>query len=46
VVYAESPLFVRQVVDAFSAGDLSYREMGSLLNTPAHSLSSVREEAS
>jgi Zn-dependent peptidase ImmA (M78 family) len=46
VVYAESPLFVRQVFDAFSAGDLSYREMGSLLNTPVHSLSRVREEAS
>lgn len=46
VVYTESPLFVRQVFDAFSAGDLSYREMGSLLNTPVHSLSRVREEAS
>lgn len=46
VVYGESPLFVRQVFDVFSAGDLSYREVGSLLNTPVHSLSRVREEAS
>jgi Zn-dependent peptidase ImmA (M78 family)/transcriptional regulator with XRE-family HTH domain len=45
VVYAESPLFVRQVFDAFAAGDVSLKEMSSLLNTPVHSLSSVREEA-
>jgi Zn-dependent peptidase ImmA (M78 family) len=45
VVYAESPLFVRQVFDAFTAGDLSLKEMRSFLNTPVHSLSGVREEA-
>jgi Zn-dependent peptidase ImmA (M78 family) len=46
VVFTESPLFVRQVFDAFSAGDLAYREMSTLLNTPIHSLPTVREEAS
>jgi Zn-dependent peptidase ImmA (M78 family) len=45
VVYTESPLFVRQVFDASNAGDISLKEMSSLLNTPVHSLSSVREEA-
>lgn len=45
IVYGESPLFVRQVFDAFVAGELSYREIGSLLNAPLHSVSEVREEA-
>jgi Zn-dependent peptidase ImmA (M78 family) len=45
IVYGESPLFVRQVFDAFTAGELSYREIGSLLNTPLHSVSEIREEA-
>lgn len=45
IVYSESPLFVRQVFDAFSAGEISYREIGSLLNAPLQSISSVREEA-
>ena len=45
IVYTESPLFVRQVFDALSAGEIPYREVGSLLNIPVHSLSRVREEA-
>ena len=45
IVYGESPLYVRQVFDAFSAGDISYREIGTLLNTPLSSISEVRAEA-
>lgn len=45
IVYGESPLFVRQVFDAFSAGDISYREIGTLLNTPLGSISDVHAEA-
>lgn len=45
VVYTESPLFVRQVLGAFTEGAIAYREIGSLLNTPLHSISRVREEA-
>jgi Zn-dependent peptidase ImmA (M78 family) len=45
IVYSESPLFVRQVFEAFSAGEISYREIGSMLNAPLHSVSGVREEA-
>lgn len=45
IVYTESPLFVRQVFEAFSAGEIPYREIGSLLNIPVHSIPRVREEA-
>lgn len=45
IVYTESPLFVRQVFEAFSAGEIPYREIGSLLNIPIRSIPGVREEA-
>ena len=45
IVYTESPLFVRQVFEALSAGEIPYREVGSLLNIPVHSIPRVREEA-
>lgn len=45
IVYTESPLFVRQVFEAFSAGEIPYREIGSLLDIPARSIPRVREEA-
>jgi Zn-dependent peptidase ImmA (M78 family) len=45
IVYTESPLFVRQVFEALGAGEIPYREVGSLLNIPVHSIPRVREEA-
>lgn len=45
IMAKESPLFVRQVFDAHSNGDISYREVGSLLDIPVHSIPNVREAA-
>lgn len=43
VIARQSPLFVRQVLDAHSRGDIPYREIGTLLNTPLRSIPKIRE---
>jgi Zn-dependent peptidase ImmA (M78 family)/transcriptional regulator with XRE-family HTH domain len=43
IIARQSALFVRQVLDAHSKGDISYREIGSLLNTPLRSIPQIRE---
>lgn len=43
IIAKESPLFVRQVFDAYSKGDIPYREIGTLLGTPLRSIPQIRE---
>lgn len=43
IIARQSPLFVRQVLDAHSRGDIPYREIGTLLNTPLRSIPRIRE---
>jgi Zn-dependent peptidase ImmA (M78 family) len=43
IIAKESPLFVRQVLNAHANGDLTYREIGTLLNTPLRSIPQIRE---
>ncbi len=43
IIARQSPLFVRQVFDAYGDGDISYREIGTLLNVPLRSIAGIRE---
>lgn len=43
VIARQSPLFVRQVFDAYGNGDISYREIGTYLNVPLRSITGIRE---
>lgn len=45
IVSKESPLLVRHVFDSYERGDLSYREIGMLLDTPLRSIPKIREAA-
>jgi Zn-dependent peptidase ImmA (M78 family)/transcriptional regulator with XRE-family HTH domain len=43
IVSKESPLLVRHVFDSYERGDLSYREVGMLLDAPLRSIPKIRE---
>lgn len=43
VIARQSPLFVRQVFDAYGNGDISYREIGTYLDVPLRSIAGIRE---
>lgn len=43
VIARQSPLFVRQVFDAYGNGAISYREIGTYLNVPLRSIPGIRE---
>jgi Zn-dependent peptidase ImmA (M78 family)/transcriptional regulator with XRE-family HTH domain len=45
IVSKESPLLVRHIFDSYERGDLSYREVGMLLDAPLRSVSKIREAA-
>ncbi len=45
IVSKESPLLVRHIFDSYERGDLSYREIGMLLDAPLHSIPKIREAA-
>lgn len=45
IVSKESPLLVRHIFDSYERGDLSYREVGMLLDAPLRSIPKIREAA-